>query len=220
MVVPRPALGGRLAAALLDIGLSFATCLDAPECVDGLRTSADGSTGLPGFRRRWVVTAGRVLRRLWSRRLVRRPKWRRRDGGIPLRAGVRRRSSGVRDRGWRHVVPHGDNRWCRGLRLTGCCVPACTRSVQHREVLRAQWGGISDGGGRLVGWKIGVLATVFTWCLQSQRRILLLLSGSRYRRTWLPGWRLPDLLPLHFRTYYGNGDFKGIDRLQTNYQAK
>ncbi|KAL9699049.1 hypothetical protein quinque_002490 [Culex quinquefasciatus] len=131
-------MGGQL---LLSYSTLFcATCLDAPEYVDGLWDYGGQIHGSAWFPASVVVTAGEAgvsTRDGWSAD---------QNGGVaravPTPERCRGRSSCVSDRARRYDVPRGEYRGCRvayGGRMR-LCRPV-REAYEHRGVLWAQWDG-------------------------------------------------------------------------------
>lgn len=140
----------------------LAFCLDAPGFVDGPRTSVDKSTGLPGFRRRRVVTAGRFGGGYGRDRDVPRNKMAASRPAVP--SPERCRVAIV----WRDDRRRG-HCGCRvghtGFRHPGLGWPIGTRSV-HTEGSVGHNGAALEDGGKEMGWLIRgfvVLGSSSTW---------------------------------------------------------
>uniref|UniRef100_A0A8D8FWY9 (northern house mosquito) hypothetical protein n=1 Tax=Culex pipiens TaxID=7175 RepID=A0A8D8FWY9_CULPI len=125
----------------------LAFCLDAPGFVDGPRTSVDKSTGLPGFRRRRVVTVGRFGGGYG------------RDRDVPRNKMASRPAVPSPERCRVAIVWRDDRRrgycGCRvghtGFRHPGLGLPSGTRSV-HTEGSVGHNGAALEDGGMEMGW--------------------------------------------------------------------
>ncbi|KAL9694421.1 hypothetical protein quinque_013706 [Culex quinquefasciatus] len=171
-------MGGQL---LLSYSTLFcATCLDAPEYVDGL----------------WDY-GGRIHRSAWFPASVEDQ-----NGGVaravPTPERCRGRSSCVSDRARRYWVPHGEYRGFRvayGGRML-LCRPV-REAYEHRGVLWAQWGrklAMAEGGWTAIDRESnGIYLDVH----KSTQAPPACVRISRSSDGFSPGWRLPDL-PLHF----------------------
>uniref|UniRef100_A0A8D8J8F8 (northern house mosquito) hypothetical protein n=1 Tax=Culex pipiens TaxID=7175 RepID=A0A8D8J8F8_CULPI len=164
-------MGGQL---LLSYSSLFcATCLDVPECVDGLWDYGGRIHRSAWFPASVDVTAGEagvLSRDGWSTD---------QNGGVaravPTPERCRGRSSCVSDRARRYWVPRGEYRGCRvayGGRMR-LCRPV-REAYEHRGVLDVH---------------------------KSTQAPPACVRISRSSDGFPPGWRLPDLLPLHFRNF-------------------
>ncbi|KAL9693723.1 hypothetical protein quinque_013008 [Culex quinquefasciatus] len=190
---PATTMGGQI---LFSYSTLFcATCLDAPEYVDGLWDYGGRIHRSAWFPASVGITAGEagvLSRDGWSTD---------QNGGVaravPTPERCRGRSSCVSDRARRYWVLRGEYRGCRvayGGRM--CLRRPVRKAYEHRGVLWAQWGrklAMAEGGWTAIDrGSNGIYLDVH----KSTQAPPACVRISRSSDGFSPGWRLPDL-PLH-----------------------